>query len=97
MKSLSDLRKDYSRADLDEAALLSARAGNDMIMTTPSFFEGALDAVAEGILADDAFDAAAARILTLKFELGLFENPRLPGTELDAVVAYLQSLGIHVK
>ncbi|WP_334149543.1 glycoside hydrolase family 3 N-terminal domain-containing protein [Microbacterium sp.] len=72
--------------DITHAATAAVRAGNDMIMTTPSFFEGALDAVSKGLLAEDAFDAAAARILTLKFELGLFENPRLPGTELDAVV-----------
>ncbi|MCK2035420.1 glycoside hydrolase family 3 C-terminal domain-containing protein [Microbacterium sp. SSW1-49] len=72
--------------DYAHAAAAAVKAGNDMIMTTPLFFEGALDAVAQGLLADDAFDGAAARILTLKFELGLFENPRLPGTELDAVV-----------
>lgn len=72
--------------DIAHAAAAATRAGNDMIMTTPGFFEGALDAVAQGLIADDAFDAAAARILTLKFELGLFEDPRLPQTELDAVV-----------
>ena len=72
--------------DIAHAAAAAVRAGNDMIMTTPGFFEGALDAVAQGLLAEDAFDAAAARILTLKFELGLFEDPRLPGAELDAVV-----------
>lgn len=72
--------------DITHAAAAATRAGNDMIMTTPGFFEGALDAVARGLLADDAFDAAAARILTLKFELGLFEDPRLPQAELDAVV-----------
>jgi beta-glucosidase len=72
--------------DIAHAAAAAVRAGNDMIMTTPGFFEGTLDAVAQGLLAEDAFDAAATRILTLKFELGLFEDPRLPGTELDAVV-----------
>ncbi|GAA2936425.1 glycoside hydrolase family 3 N-terminal domain-containing protein [Microbacterium luteolum] len=72
--------------DIAHAAAAAVRAGNDMIMTTPGFFEGTLDAVAQGLLVEDAFDAAAARILTLKFELGLFEDPRLPGVELDAVV-----------
>ncbi|WP_244632334.1 glycoside hydrolase family 3 N-terminal domain-containing protein [Microbacterium sp. Se63.02b] len=64
--------------DIAHAAAAAVRAGNDMIMTTPSFFEGALDAVAAGMLDEDAFDAAAARILTLKFELGLFESPGCP-------------------
>ncbi|MFD6816744.1 glycoside hydrolase family 3 N-terminal domain-containing protein [Microbacterium sp. NPDC060132] len=72
--------------DLTQAAAAAVRAGNDMVMTTPGFFEGALDAVAQGLLPDDAFDDAVARILTLKFELGLFEDPRLPRADLSSVV-----------
>ncbi|GAB3575050.1 glycoside hydrolase family 3 N-terminal domain-containing protein [Leifsonia lichenia] len=72
--------------DYAHAAAAAVTAGNDMVMTTPLFYEGALEAVEKGMLADDAFDAAVARILTLKFDLGLFENPRLPSAELDAVV-----------
>lgn len=75
----------HVQPDYTHAAAAAVRAGNDMVMNTPDFFEGALDAVANGLLAEDSFDAAAARILTLKFELGLFEDPRLPG-EVDAVV-----------
>ena len=72
--------------DYAHAAAAAVRAGNDMVMTTPMFFEGALEAVERGMLAEDAFDAAVARILTLKFDLGLFEDPRLPSPELDTVV-----------
>jgi beta-glucosidase len=54
------------------------KAGNDMVMTTPGFFEGALEAVAAGMLDEADLDAAVARILTLKFELGLFDDPRRP-------------------
>lgn len=72
--------------DYTHASAAAVRAGNDMVMNTPGFFEGALDAVAKGMLADDAFDAAVSRILALKFELGLFEDPRLPQSDLDAVV-----------
>lgn len=72
--------------DLTQASAAAVRAGNDMVMTTPGFFEGALDAVAQGLLPDDAFDDAVARILTLKFELGLFEDPRLPRADLSSVV-----------
>ncbi|WP_158866087.1 glycoside hydrolase family 3 N-terminal domain-containing protein [Leifsonia sp. AG29] len=72
--------------DHTHAAAAAVRAGNDMVMTTPLFFEGALEAVARGMLAEDAFDAAVGRILTLKFELGLFEDPRLPAAELGTVV-----------
>jgi beta-glucosidase len=72
--------------DYAHAAAAAVRAGNDMVMTTPGFYEGALEAVERGMLAEDAFDAAVARILTLKFDLGLFEDPRLPSPDLDAVV-----------
>lgn len=72
--------------DYAHAAAAAVRAGNDMVMTTPRFFEGALQAVARGLLTEHAFDVAAARILTLKFELGLFEDPRLPRADLDAIV-----------
>ncbi|MEH3088155.1 MAG: glycoside hydrolase family 3 C-terminal domain-containing protein [Microbacterium arborescens] len=68
------------------AAAAAVRAGNDMVMTTPGFFEGAIEAVERGMLGADAFDAAVSRILTLKFELGLFEDPRLPSADRDRVV-----------
>ena len=65
-------------ADHAEAAALAVRAGNDVIMTTPAFFEGAQEAVRRGSLRVEEIDAAVRRILRLKFELGLFENPRTP-------------------
>jgi len=64
--------------DYAHAAAAAVRAGNDMVMTTPGFFAGALEAIELGLLAEADLDAAVGRILTLKFELGLFENPRLP-------------------
>lgn len=76
----------HVQPDYAHASAAATRAGNDMIMTTPRFFEGALEAVERGLLPADAFDAAAARILTLKFELGLFEDPRLPRDDLDEIV-----------
>lgn len=83
--------------DITHASAAAVSAGNDMIMTTPTFFEGALDAVAQGMLTDHAFDAAAARILTLKFELGLFENPRLPGAELESVVGSAAHAALNLE
>ncbi|MGO1317300.1 MAG: glycoside hydrolase family 3 C-terminal domain-containing protein, partial [Cellulomonadaceae bacterium] len=83
--------------DHAHAAAAATRAGNDMIMTTPEFYEGAQQAVADGLLGADAFDEAVARILTLKFELGLFENPRLPSAELiTQVVGSHQALNLEV-
>ncbi|MGY4642411.1 exo-beta-d-1,3/1,6-glucosidase [Cellulomonas sp. URHB0016] len=76
----------HIQPDHMHAAAAAVRAGNDMVMTTPQFFEGAQAAVAEGLLREDAVDAAVARILTLKFELGLFENPRRPDAARQAEV-----------
>ncbi|MFT4233580.1 MAG: glycoside hydrolase family 3 N-terminal domain-containing protein [Microbacterium sp.] len=67
------------------AAAAAVTAGNDLVMTTPGFYQGALDAVAQGLLDASAFDDAVRRILTVKFELGLFENPRLPQEDLSIV------------
>ncbi|MFO7244503.1 MAG: glycoside hydrolase family 3 N-terminal domain-containing protein, partial [Actinomycetes bacterium] len=72
--------------DYAQAAAAAVKAGNDMIMTTPGFFEGAQQAVREGLLEERLVDEAVARILAVKFRLGLFENPRLPDPERQAVL-----------
>ncbi len=65
-------------ADLAEAAAVAVRSGNDMIMTTPGFFDGARQAVEKGLLAESEIDEVVSRILALKFRMGLFENPGRP-------------------
>lgn len=64
--------------DYKRAAAAAVLAGNDMVMTTPLFFEGALEALEEGLITDEDVEKAVRRILTLKFELGLFEDVRIP-------------------
>ncbi|GAA0433961.1 glycoside hydrolase family 3 N-terminal domain-containing protein [Leifsonia naganoensis] len=83
--------------DYAHAAAAAVKAGNDMVMTTPLFYEGALEAVARGLLADDDFDAAVGRILTLKFDLGLFEDPRLPAHDLDTVVGSAEHAALNLE
>ncbi|MFN8400256.1 MAG: glycoside hydrolase family 3 N-terminal domain-containing protein [Anaerolineales bacterium] len=72
-------------ADYVEAAVVAVRAGNDMMMTTPQFFEAAIEAVRSGKLAESEIDAPCARLLALKFRMGLFENPRRPNLEQAAI------------
>lgn len=73
--------------DIASAAVAAVRAGNDMIMTTPTFFEGALAAIEDGRLDASELDDAVRHILTLKFELGLFEDRRRPSPErIEAVL-----------
>ena len=73
-------------ADAVEAAAVAVRAGNDLIMTTHDFYDGAQQAVARGLLTEAEIDEAVRRILRLKFELGLFEDPRGPDPERQAAV-----------
>ncbi len=74
--------------DYVHAAAAAVKAGNDMIMTTPGFFEGALQAVADGLLAEEDIDRAVGRVLSLKFRFGLFEDARLPdGERIRDVIA----------
>lgn len=65
-------------ANMAEAAALAIQSGNDLMMTTPGFFEGAQEAVALGMVSEPEIDEVVARILALKFRLGLFENPGRP-------------------
>ncbi len=75
------------KPDYVHAAADAVKAGNDLVMTTPQFYEGALEAVRTGLLDESLVDAAVSRILALKFRLGLFEDPRLPDQErIDAVI-----------
>lgn len=73
-------------ADYAEAAAVAVNAGNDLIMATPAFFEGAQEAVARGLIEEKQIDDAVRRVLRLKFELGLFEDPRTPDPERQAQV-----------
>ena len=66
------------KPDYVHAAADAVKAGNDLVMTTPGFYDGAIEAVHTGLLDESLIDEAVARILALKFRLGLFEDPRLP-------------------
>ena len=73
--------------DYAHAAAAAVKAGNDLVMNTPGFYEGALEAIETGLLDESELDAAVSRILTVKFELGLFENPRRPDQDrIEAVI-----------
>lgn len=75
------------KPDYAQAAADAVKSGNDLVMTTLKFYEGAIEAVKTGLLDESLIDAAVARILALKFRLGLFEDPRLPDQErINAVI-----------
>ncbi|WP_414626686.1 glycoside hydrolase family 3 N-terminal domain-containing protein [Bifidobacterium breve] len=77
----------HVKPDCVHAAADAVKAGNDLVMATPQFYEGAIEAVKTGLLDESLIDDAVSRILALKFRLGLFEDPRLPDAErIKAVI-----------
>jgi len=79
-------------ADEKEATRMSVMAGIDMSMVPSdfSFADHLLALAKEGAVPQSRIDEAVRRILTLKFELGLFERP-MPDSTLKAKFATAES------
>ena len=63
---------------LEKACEIAVWAGNDIMMSTPDFYEKTVALVKEGIIKEEQLDAACLRILEFKFALGLFDHKRFP-------------------
>jgi beta-glucosidase len=61
--------------DLKQVAVLSANAGSDMDMESYAYVKHLETAVEEGKVEMSVIDDAVRRILRVKFELGLFDDP----------------------
>lgn len=59
---------------MEDASVLAANAGNDMIMTAMEFYDAVLKAVHAGQVDEKVLDEAVRHILTIKFRMGLFEK-----------------------
>ncbi|MFZ4428671.1 MAG: glycoside hydrolase family 3 protein, partial [Saprospiraceae bacterium] len=64
----------YAR-DLKHVAELAANAGSDMDMESYAYISHLKECVNEGKVGMDVIDDAVRRILRVKFELGLFDDP----------------------
>jgi len=64
----------YAKND-KEAAMLAANAGSDMDMESYLYINHLEELIADGNVDEDLIDDAVKRILKVKFELGLFEDP----------------------
>lgn len=78
-------------ATYKHAAALAVKSGNDVMMTTPEFFEGAREAVRDGLLTEAEIDEPCRRVLGLKFRMGLFENPRRSDAAKSRELLYCQA------
>ena len=61
--------------DSKQAAEIAINAGSDMDMESSAYVAHLLELVKEGKVKESLIDDAARRVLKVKFELGLFENP----------------------
>lgn len=73
--SVDELTTHGLAADGREAALISARAGVDMEMSSSLYSKHLGELVASGKIPEKEIDAKALAILRIKYALGLFENP----------------------
>ena len=73
----------------DDAARLAMEAGCDIDMVVNVYYRYLADLVRKGIVPEKALDDAVMRVLTLKNELGLFENPYHGADEEKEKAVYL--------
>jgi beta-glucosidase len=73
--SISELVAHGYAEDLDHASELAANAGSDMDMESWAYITHLVKNVREGKVSEDQINEAVRRILTVKFELGLFDDP----------------------
>ncbi len=76
-------------ADEAEAARLALTAGVDMEMVSSNYLHTLAQQVKDGRIPESAVDEAVRRVLTVKFEKGLFEHPFVD--EARCQTAYLRS------
>ena len=73
--SVSEIAKHRMAKDNKDAGRLAAIAGCDMDMHSMTYARHLVDLVKEGAVDITLIDDAVKRILTVKFELGLFDDP----------------------
>lgn len=73
--SIQELIPHGTAADLRDAARQAITAGSDMDMEGEAYIQELEGLVNDGVLDEALIDDAAARVLRLKFRLGLFDDP----------------------
>ena len=84
--------------DSTEAAGLALSAGVDVeLPNTDAYAEPLAQAVRAGQVSTDLVDAAVARVLRQKFELGLFEQPYVDENAVEGAVATVEHRELAVE
>jgi beta-glucosidase len=83
IEQLTDLH--HVEPDYAHAAIRALHAGLDMDLPDGEAFGTLVDSVRAGLVSEKDIDAAVRRILTLKFQAGLFEHPYADGDAAEAL------------
>lgn len=75
--------------DLVRGSAAALSAGIDLSLADNGAFLNLIEACRRGIVSEELIDAAVLRILTQKYQMGLFDNPYIE--ENGALTGYLQS------
>lgn len=73
------VRRQHVAGTVQEASVMAANAGNDMIMTSTQFYDAVIEAVRAGDMEERVLDDAVRHILTVKLRMNLFERPEKAG------------------
>jgi len=96
--AIAELVEHGVAADLVDAAVLALKAGVDIDMMADAYRKGLPIALEQGRVTIEEVDACVRRVLRLKLQLGLFDDPYRRGatTESTAVVAERRALARDV-
>jgi len=81
----------------EDAAYKAASAGLDMDMASQTYTKNLAKVVRAGKVSEAQLDAAVLPILETKFKLGLFENPFVDESKVDAVLNRPEGLTLERK
>ena len=79
--AIAEMEKWGFAEDLKEAAKLAMEAGVDIDMCTESYYANLEELIKSGEIDESLLDEAVLRVLTLKNDLGLFEDPYRDASE----------------
>ena len=84
-------------SDPADAALKAVSAGLDMDMASQTFTNNLAKLVAGGKVTEAQLDAAVLPILQIKYELGLFDNPYVDESKVEATLTRTEGLALERK
>ncbi len=87
----------HAAADLKEAAVLALKAGLDADAPRTEAFVFLPEAVREGLIGESYVDEACARVLTQKFQLGLFDSPYVDVEALRENISTIEDRALSLE